>query len=217
MRNLQTLLILTVGVHVVMTKPRFTIGMLVAFQMLAGKCSQRQCPRVAHRGRWALDTAHSLTRRKVLLNLNLLPITPSVFEPQGAIAMLKKLFIIVATIGTISFTSGCSTLADSRAAKGTGISRTYAVTIDAVWKVMPSVLAELSLPMVADNKQEGYILAQRGITALSYGENVAIFVESVNGVTKTRVEVVTKRSLATNIFAPDWGKEILDKLGEKLK
>ena len=82
---------------------------------------------------------------------------------------------------------------------------------------MPKVLADLSLPMVGDNKTEGYILAQRGITAFSYGENVAIFVESVNGVTRTRVEVVSKKSMATNVFAPDWSKEILDKLGEKLK
>jgi hypothetical protein len=64
---------------------------------------------------------------------------------------------------------------------------------------------------------EGYILAQRGITAFSYGENVAIFVESVNGVTRTRVEVVSKKAMATNVFAPDWSKEILDKLDEKLK
>ena len=117
--------------------------------------------------------------------------------------MLKKLFVTLAAATTLSFTSGCSTLADSRAAKGTGISREYAAPIDVVWKTMPTVLAELSLPMVADNKQEGYILAQRGVTAFSYGENVAIFVESVNGVTKTRVEVVSKKSMATNVFAPD--------------
>ena len=40
MDQLQTLLILMVGAYVVMTEPSFTIGMLVAFQMLAGKCSQ---------------------------------------------------------------------------------------------------------------------------------------------------------------------------------
>ena len=131
--------------------------------------------------------------------------------------MLKKLFTAFAVIAALLFTSGCSTLADSRAAKGTGISREYAAPIDTVWKTVPSVLAELSLPMVADNKQEGYILAQRGVTAFSYGENVAIFVETVNGVTRTRVEVVSKKTMATNVFAPDWSKEILDKLGEKLK
>ena len=38
--QLQTLLILVVGAWLVMTEPSFTIGMLVAFQMFAGKLSQ---------------------------------------------------------------------------------------------------------------------------------------------------------------------------------
>lgn len=131
--------------------------------------------------------------------------------------MFKKILAILIAIAVTVFMSGCSTLADARSAKGTGSAREYAASVDEVWKAMPTVLAELSLPLVGDNKAEGYILAQRGITAFSYGENVAIFVESVNGVTRTRVEVVSKKSMATNVFAPDWSKEILDKLGEKLK
>lgn len=131
--------------------------------------------------------------------------------------MFKKILVVFIALVVTAFMSGCSTLADARSAKGTGLARDYSASVDEVWKAMPAVLAELSLPMVGDNKTEGYILAQRGITAFSYGENVAIFVESVNGVTRTRVEVVSKRAMATNVFAPDWGKEILDKLGDKLK
>ena len=131
--------------------------------------------------------------------------------------MFKRILVIFMALAAAAFMSGCSTLADARSAKGTGTSREYSASVDEVWKAMPKVLADLSLPMVGDNKTEGYILAQRGITAFSYGENVAIFVESVNGVTRTRVEVVSKKSMATNVFAPDWSKEILDKLGEKLK
>jgi subfamily B ATP-binding cassette protein HlyB/CyaB len=40
MEQLMTLLILMVGAYTVMTEPSFTIGMLVAFQMFAGKLSQ---------------------------------------------------------------------------------------------------------------------------------------------------------------------------------
>jgi uncharacterized protein YceK len=131
--------------------------------------------------------------------------------------MLKKILAAFIAFAVVALMSGCSTLADARSAKGTGLSREYSASVDEVWKTLPSVLSELSLPLVGDNKAEGYMLAQRGMTAFSYGENVAIFVESVNGVTRTRVEVVSKKSLATNVFAPDWSKEILDKLGEKLK
>lgn len=38
--QLQTLLVLMLGAYIVMTEPSFTIGMLVAFQMFAGKLSQ---------------------------------------------------------------------------------------------------------------------------------------------------------------------------------
>jgi subfamily B ATP-binding cassette protein HlyB/CyaB len=38
--QLQTLLVLMLGAYIVMTEPNFTIGMLVAFQMFAGKLSQ---------------------------------------------------------------------------------------------------------------------------------------------------------------------------------
>ncbi|MBK9574155.1 MAG: hypothetical protein IPO43_16255 [Rhodoferax sp.] len=131
--------------------------------------------------------------------------------------MFNKILISFIAFAATALMSGCSTLADARSAKGTGPAREYAASVDQVWKAMPAVLAELSLPLVGENKAEGYILAQRGITAFSYGENVAIFVESVNGITRTRVEVVSKKSMATNVFAPDWSNEILDKLGEKLK
>jgi hypothetical protein len=81
----------------------------------------------------------------------------------------------------------------------------------------PTVLSELKLPLVSENRTDGIILAQTGVTPFSYGENVAIFVESVDNATRTRVEVVSKKAMATNVFAPDWSTETLDKLGEKLR
>lgn len=131
--------------------------------------------------------------------------------------MLNKISAAIFAIAIICSASGCTTLADARTAKGSGVSRTYAVSEETVWAAVPPVLAELGLSLAGENKQEGYILAQRGMTAFSYGENVAIFVESVNGVTKTRVEVVSKKAMSTNIFAPSWENDILNKLDEKLK
>lgn len=130
--------------------------------------------------------------------------------------MIKKFLVTFFAAAILLSASGCSTLADARAAKGSGVSRTYAASQDEVWKAVPSVLVAIGLQLVSDNKQEGYILAQRGITAFSYGENVAIFVESIGGVTKTRVEIVSKKVMATNIFAPSWENDILNKLDEKL-
>ena len=132
-------------------------------------------------------------------------------------SMYKKFAVGVMAVAALALTTGCSTLVDAKAAKGTGQSREYSKPIDTVWKAIPPALSELKLPLVAENRQEGLILAQNGISALSYGENVAIFVESINGGEKTRVEVVSKKALATNVFATNWADVILEKLSAMLK
>jgi len=131
--------------------------------------------------------------------------------------MPNRLLASFVAIVALAASSGCTTLADARAAKGSGPSREYAASMDKVWNTIPIVLKELELPLVSQNRAEGTVLAQRGVTAFSYGENVAIFVEPVGGQTRTRVEIVSKKAMETNIFAPDWSREILDKLGEKLR
>jgi uncharacterized lipoprotein len=113
--------------------------------------------------------------------------------------------------------TGCSTLADARAGKGSGPSRVYSAPFDKVWAVIPTALKEVGIDYVGENKQEGYILAQRGVSFASYGENVAIFVEQDGDIAKTRVEVVSKKSMSTNIFAPNWAEPILNKIDEKLR
>lgn len=130
--------------------------------------------------------------------------------------MRRRLLACLAALATIAFVSGCATLADAKAGRGTGLAREYPAPIDKVWSTIPVVLKELELPLVSENRAEGTILAQRGITALSYGENVAIFVDA-QGANRTRVEIVSKKAMATTIFAPDWAPEVLDKLGQKLR
>lgn len=130
--------------------------------------------------------------------------------------MSKGIAAALVALSTLLLASGCATLADAKAARGSGPSREYAASMDKVWNTIPVVLKELELPLVSQNRSEGTILAQRGMTAFSYGENVAIFVEPAGG-SKTRVEIVSKKAMATNIFAPEWSMEILDKLGAKLR
>lgn len=112
--------------------------------------------------------------------------------------------------------TGCATLADAKAAKGSGTFKVYDKEYNVVWEATIDSIKELGLDLVSDSKDNGTILAQRGMTAFSYGENVAVFVEAVNGQVKTRVEVVNKRALATNITAANWEHRIFSKLDEKL-
>ena len=110
---------------------------------------------------------------------------------------------------------GCTTLADVSNAKGQGKSRVYDTSFDTVWDTVPKAVNELGLRVASKNRQEGCILAAKGMTAFSYGENVAVFVEKVDD-ERTKVEVVSKKTMGTNIFAWNWEKPILDKLSEML-
>lgn len=112
--------------------------------------------------------------------------------------------------------SGCSTLADARAARGEGTTRIYDRPYDQVWAAVISTVRASGLALVTNDRSEGLILAQGAVGALSMGENVAIYVEDAGGKVKTRVEIINKRALATNVFAPDWESRLIRALDTQL-
>jgi hypothetical protein len=122
--------------------------------------------------------------------------------------------LLVCFLAMLSF--GCSTLADAQAARGTGSSKIYDKPYDVVWSAVIETVRSSGLALVSDNKERGSVLAQGSISAFSWGENVAIYVEDVGGKVRTRVEVVNKRALATNITAADWESRILEALDKRL-
>jgi hypothetical protein len=137
--------------------------------------------------------------------------------------MVKNIVALITALGLLFSAAGCTTLADARAAKGSGQSRVYDASFERVWDTVPEVLKELGLREEGNNKAAGYVVAQRPMelvrgTALARpDENVAIFIEKVNGVPKTRVEVVSKKAVVINVFARSWETRILDKLAEDLR
>lgn len=130
---------------------------------------------------------------------------------------MSRFFAVVLLFLGLGFTSGCSTLVDAQAAKGTGASRIYDKPYDIVWTAVIETIKASDLALVSEDKEKGTILAQGAISAFSWGENVAVFVEDVGGRARTRVEVLNKRALATNITARDWETRILEALDKRLK
>lgn len=127
-----------------------------------------------------------------------------------------RTLLVLATAFTISINfSGCTTLADAKMAEGTGQRQIYNKDFDTVWKASINVLNSMNLPLAEQSKSQGYILAQTSISLVSYGENIAVFVKK-RGANETSVEVVSKRVMTTNLFAPDWSKDILQRLSAKL-
>ena len=130
--------------------------------------------------------------------------------------MFRILSVAFAVV-ILSFTTACSTLADAQAGKGSGTTRIYDRPYDEVWVAVIDTIKSSDLALVSENKEKGIVLAQGAISAFSWGENVAVFVEDVGGKAKTRVEVLNKRALATNITAKDWETRILEVLDKRLK
>jgi len=124
-----------------------------------------------------------------------------------------KKFVAIFGILCISVLQGCTTLADARKAEGQGVIKVYKANVETTWQKSLQVLSKLKLETATENKQDGYILAQRGMGffQMSYGENVAIFLRP-KAVNQTEVEVISKRVMATNIFAPDWAVDIHNEL-----
>ena len=110
---------------------------------------------------------------------------------------------------------GCSSLNEARKDKGKGTSRIYKASLDTVWSAVPQAVSDMGLDIAGKSEEDGYVLARKGLSAFSYGEYVAVFVEKVDD-ERTKVEVVSKKALATNIFAWNWEKPILDRLSEIL-
>jgi uncharacterized lipoprotein len=122
---------------------------------------------------------------------------------------------LLVLMSVLMMQSGCSTIADCLDAKGQGTSRIYNAPFETVWKTTPKALNDLGLSVAGQNREEGYILAGKGMTAFSYGENVGVFIDVVSD-EQTKVETVSKKTMATNLFAWNWEKRILDKLSEML-
>jgi len=130
---------------------------------------------------------------------------------------MKKFLLLAATLLSLSLATGCASMADATAARGTGSSHVYDQPFDKVWDALGASVRETDLTIVSEDKATGTLLAKRSMTAFSYGENVAIFVDRVTGKVSTRVEIVNKRVLATNLTAPDWDVRLFKALDARLK
>jgi uncharacterized lipoprotein len=135
--------------------------------------------------------------------------------------MSRPLATLIAAVALLAST-GCSTLADALAAKGSGQARVYNASFDQVWNAVPEALKELGLKEEGFNKSSGYVVARGAVKVgetvpvAGLGDNLAVFVDKANGTSQTRVEVVAKSTVPLNPLSKKWETRMLDKLSEKL-
>ncbi len=121
------------------------------------------------------------------------------------------------TIGLILvLLTGCATLSSVRAERGNGISRVFDASFEVVWDKTVKATNMLGLGIAESNQQQGYMLAETGISPFSWGEKVAVFIEGIDA-DHTKVEVVSRKVMTTNVFAYSWQNRILNKVEELLR
>jgi hypothetical protein len=129
-------------------------------------------------------------------------------------APLTRRLVIFFSLLSLLFT-GCATLKDAQAARGSGTRQVYSYPIDIVWAKTTQAITSLGPTVVSENRSEGTILAETTMSALSYGEKIAVFLKAV-GDSKTEVEIISKKAMSTNVFAYNWEGRIHTRLAELL-
>jgi len=135
----------------------------------------------------------------------------------GENRMTTRLLSAISLVFAILLQSGCATVEDAEAKRGSGRVEVYDLSKQTVWNSMLEVLGTTSLSIVSKDESEGVILARRKLTWFSFGENVAIYVEPVDDNASTRVEVVNVKRVESNKNSLDWETRIFTKLDRVLK
>jgi hypothetical protein len=126
-----------------------------------------------------------------------------IFTKTRKASMSRYRAVFIAAFALLSAT-GCSTIADTLAAKGSGEARMYNASFDQVWNAVPEALRELGLREEGFHKGSGYVVARRQmvvgdkIPVQGMADNLAVFLDKGDSASRTRVEVVSKSTVPLN-------------------
>ena len=94
--------------------------------------------------------------------------------------------------------AGCATMSDVVRSKDQGTVQVYPVNSDQAWEIARTVFRWEGADAIEEHRKENYMLTSSGMNLVSYGAVMGAWLEPV-GRDSTKVTVVTKRRLSTNI------------------
>jgi hypothetical protein len=109
--------------------------------------------------------------------------------------MFKRGLVLISLIALLS---GCATMGDVVRAKDEGTAKVYPVNADQAWEISKTVFRWEGADAIEEHKSEGYMLTSSGMNWVSWGAVMGAWIEPVDK-DNTRVTVVTKRRIATNV------------------
>ena len=142
---------------------------------------------------------------KIQLDGNLLLISGRYMKVS--IAMVCFLAVLV---------SGCASTETVKKSKGEGVSRIYKYGYAPVLEAVLAAAKNKELEVTEKDGSGGRLLFSHGVTMLSWGERIAVFLKPVTA-NKTEVEVVSKAVLSPLNFPPDWQKILHEQIAVELR
>jgi hypothetical protein len=111
---------------------------------------------------------------------------------------------------------GCASTETVKQAQGQGVSRLYQYAYEPVFNATLAAAKSKELEVVESDKSTGRLILSHGVTWLSWGERIAIFLKAATPKT-TQVEIVSKPVMAPLNFPPDWQQILLDQIDLELR
>ena len=110
--------------------------------------------------------------------------------------------------------AGCTSMDEMKKAQGSGEKKTYAISWERAWNVIPYAIGETGGKVKERNREQGYVLADYGLSLTGLGERVAVFCQRKSA-NEVEVEVVAKEAL--NLSAANRTAQIFASLDRELR
>jgi hypothetical protein len=116
----------------------------------------------------------------------------------GVFKMFKNVAVIFVFMVSVALLNGCATMGDVVRSKDEGTAKVYPVNADQAWEIAKTVFRWEGADAIEEHRAENYMLTSSGINFVSYGAVMGAWIEPVDD-NNTKVTVVTKRRIATNL------------------
>ena len=98
----------------------------------------------------------------------------------------------------LALLAGCATMSDVMKSKEEGTAQIYPVDAEQAWEISRTVFRWEGSDAIEEHKADGYMLTSSGMNFVSMGAVMGAWIDAVDK-NNTKVTVVTKRRIATNL------------------
>lgn len=110
----------------------------------------------------------------------------------------KRIALVGILAVLMTLLAGCATMSDVMKAKDEGTAQVYPVDPEQAWEISRTVFRWEGADAIEEHKADGYMLTSMGMNWVSAGAVMGAWIDSVDK-NNTKVTVVTKRRIATNL------------------